>query len=203
MPDYERIEEALALYDEKNGTDSHKELEEKRSSENGGQTEGATEEEDLNEADAASLEPVAIDKKDGTYSIQVSLTGGSGRASVSSPTWLIVKDHKAYARLLWSSSYYDYMIVGGKKFYNESEEGGNSTFTIPITAMDVPMQVVGDTTAMGDPIEIEYKLTFYEGSVGTRSQIPQEAAITVLIVALIIIGAGGVLNFFLKKRKKR
>lgn len=202
LPDYDRIEEALALYDEKNGTDSHKELEEKTASENSKETADGTEE-DLNEADASSLEPVSSDKKDGTYSIQVSLTGGSGRASVSSPTWLIIKDHKAYARLLWSSSYYDYMIVGGKKFYNESEEGGNSTFTIPITAMDVPMQVIGDTTAMGDPIEIEYKLTFYEGSIGTRSQIPQEAAITVLIVALIIIGAGGVLNFFLKKRKKR
>jgi hypothetical protein len=52
-------------------------------------------------------------------------------------------------------------------------------------------------------VEIEYKLTFYEGSVGSRSQIPQEASITVLIVALIIIAVGGMLNVIIKKRKKR
>ena len=33
-----------------------------------------------------------IDKEDGEYSIQVDLEGGSGKASVTSPTILTVKD---------------------------------------------------------------------------------------------------------------
>lgn len=215
LPDYDRIEDAIALYDETNGTDSANEL---AGSAKDGSTEGvngstagsgtagadgiagAVEEDP--DADNGSGEPTEIDMEDGTYSIQVNMTGGSGRASVSSPTWLIVKDHKAYARLLWSSSYYDYMIVGGKKYLNESTDGGNSTFTIPISTMDVPIQVIGDTTAMGDPVEIEYKLTFYEDSIGGKSQIPQEAAIDVLIIAAIIIVVGGILNYFVKKRRK-
>ena len=148
---------------------------------------------------------MAIDKKDGEYSIQVQMTGGSGRASVTSPTWFIVKDGKAYARLMWSSTYYDYMIVGGKKYLNETTDGGNSTFTIPITVMDDEIAVIADTTAMGDPVEIEYKLTFYSDTIGSRQQIPQEAAIMVLELALAILIIGGVLNYVIKRvrRKKR
>ena len=95
------------------------------------------------------------------------------------------------------------MIVGGKKYLNETTDGGNSTFTIPIAVMDEDMPVIADTTAMGDPVEIEYKLTFYEDSIASKRQIPQEAAVDVLIIALIIIGAGGILNLILKRRKKQ
>ena len=76
------------------------------------------------------------DLTDGEYSIQVDLEGGSGKASVSSPTLMIVKDGRMYAELQWSSSNYDYMIVDGEKFLNESEEGRNSVFTVPITVLD-------------------------------------------------------------------
>lgn len=155
-----------------------------------------------NASDAAS-EPVKIDMPDGEYSIEVIMTGGSGRASVSSPTWLIVEDGKAYARLLWSSSYYDYMIVGGKKYLNQTTDGSNSTFVIPITALDDEIDVIADTTAMGDPVEIQYHLTFYSGTVGEKNLIPQEAAILVLELALVVIVVGGILNYFVKKRRKR
>ena len=73
--------------------------------------------------------PVDINYPDGEFSIEVNMIGGSGRASISSPTWLFVRDGKAYARLLWSSAYYDYMIIGDQKFYNLTKDGGNSTFT--------------------------------------------------------------------------
>ena len=193
LPDYDRIEEALELYDQSKGTDTLKAAEKAK--------EKAAEPE-VDEG-TISVDPVPVKKKDGEYSIQVHMTGGSGRASVTSPTWFIVKDGKAYARLMWSSTYYDYMIVGGKKYMNESSDGGNSTFTIPITAMDEAMPVVADTTAMGHPVEIEYKLTFYEDTIGDKSQIPQEAAINVLIIALIIILVGAVLNYIVKRKRKR
>ena len=191
VPDYNRIESAIELYDQENGTNTREELEKraakaKQRAKKGEESDGAT-------------EPADIDMKDGTYSIEVNMTGGSGRASVSSPTWLIVKDGKAYAKLLWSSSYYDFMIVGGKKYLNESVNGGNSTFTIPITQFDTIMNVVGDTTSMGDPVAIGYKLTFYKDSISTRNKIPQEAAKGVILLAAIIAVVGGILNYALKK----
>ncbi len=148
-------------------------------------------------------EAVAVDMPDGEYSIEVDMTGGSGRASVSSPTWLIVKDGHAYARLLWSSSYYDYMIVDEVRYDNQTDDGSNSTFVIPITKMDDVIDVIADTTAMGDPVEVEYHLTFYSATIDDKDAIPQEAAIKVLYIAVVIIVVGGILNYVLKKRRKR
>lgn len=145
---------------------------------------------------------IETDLEDGEYSIQVDLEGGSGKASVSSPTLMLVKNGRMYAELQWSSSNYDYMIVGGEKFLNESEEGRNSVFTIPVTALDDKMEVIADTLAMGAPHEIDYTLTFYEASIGSKGQLPQEAAKRVVAVAMVIIVGGGILNCFVNKRNR-
>ena len=73
-----------------------------------------------------------IDKADGEYSIQVDLEGGSGKAMVTSPTILTVKDGQAYAQIQWSSSNYDYMIVDDEQYFPTNEEGMNSVFEIPV-----------------------------------------------------------------------
>ena len=143
---------------------------------------------------------MSVDNEDGEYSIQVDLDGGSGKASVTSPTILTVEDGKAYAQIQWSSSNYDYMIVDGEKFQNESEEGRKSVFTIRVTALDDKMEVIADTLAMGAPLESDYTLTFYEASIGSKGQLPQEAAKRVVAVALVIIIGGCILNYFVNKR---
>ena len=145
---------------------------------------------------------IETDLEDGEYSIQVDLEGGSGKASVSSPTLMLVKNGRMYAELQWSSSNYDYMIVDGEKFQNESEEGRNSVFTIPVTALDDKMEVIADTLAMGAPHEIDYTLTFYEASIGSKGQLPQEAAKRVVAVAMVIIVGGGILNYYVNKRNR-
>ena len=145
---------------------------------------------------------IETDLEDGEYSIQVDLEGGSGKASVSSPTLMLVKNGRMYAELQWSSSNYDYMIVDGEKFQNESEEGRNSVFTIPVTALDDKMDVIADTLAMGAPHEIDYTPTFYEASIGSKGQLPQEAAKRVVAVAMVIIVGGGILNYFVNKRNR-
>ena len=89
-----------------------------------------------------------LDKEDGEYSIQVELEGGSGKASVTSPTLITVKNGEVTADIQWSSSNYDYMIVDGKKYLPVNEEGTNSEFQIPVTIMDESMPVIADTTAM-------------------------------------------------------
>ena len=147
-------------------------------------------------------QPAAIDLPDGEYSVEVNLAGGSGRASVSSPTLLTVREGRAWARLLWSSADYDYMLLNGTRYDNLTTDGGNSTFEIPITAMDEAMKVVADTTAMGDPVEIEYTLTFYRDSVADVGRIPQVAAKKVLAISAAIIVVGAVLNYFVKKRRR-
>ena len=145
---------------------------------------------------------IETDLEDGEYSIQVDLEGGSGKASVSSPTLMLVKNGRMYAELQWSSSNYDYMIVDGEKFQNESEEGRNSVFTIPVTALDDKMEVIADALAMGAPHEIDYTLTFYEASIGSKGQLPQEPAQRVVAVAMVIIVGGGILNYFVNKRNR-
>ncbi len=98
---------------------------------------------------------------DGTYTVDIAMEGGSGRASIESPAALEVKDGEMFATIIWSSSNYDYMIVDEEKYLNENEDvDGNSTFTIPVSALDTEITVIGNTTAMSTPHEIEYTLTF-------------------------------------------
>ena len=96
---------------------------------------------------------------DGSYTCEVTLEGGSGRATVDSPVALTVADGKMTATIVWSSPNYDYMIVDGEKYLPTNTEG-NSTFEIPVSALGVPLSVVADTVAMSTPHEIEYTLTF-------------------------------------------
>lgn len=96
-----------------------------------------------------------------TYSCEVTMTGGSGRASVESPASVMEDKDGKKVQLVWSSSFYDYMIVDGKKYMNEAKSGQNSTFTIPFEAYDKEFSVIGDTTAMSEPHEIQYRITVH------------------------------------------
>lgn len=96
---------------------------------------------------------------DGEYVVNVTLAGGSGKASVQSPAPLKIEGDAATATIIWGSSNYDYMIVDGTRYDLVTLEGG-STFEIPVTVFDRPMKVTADTTAMSKPYEIEYTLTF-------------------------------------------
>ncbi len=96
--------------------------------------------------------------RDGQYTVEVTLSGGSGRATVESPAELTVADGAATAVIVWSSPNYDYMLIGGTK-YEPVNTGGNSTFEIPVV-LDEDMPAVADTTAMSTPHEIDYTLRF-------------------------------------------
>lgn len=102
--------------------------------------------------------------EDGEYTCEVTLEGGSGRASVESPASFVVKDGKAMVTVIWSSSSYDYMKVDDVQ-YDPVNEEGNSTFVIPMECFDHPCAVKADTTAMSTPHEIDYTLTFDSESI--------------------------------------
>ena len=96
---------------------------------------------------------------DGTYTAELTFAGGSGKAYHQSPCTLTVADGKAVATVVWSSSKYDYMLVDGERYDVLTTEPG-STFEIPVAAFDTELTVIGDTTAMSTPHEIEYTLNF-------------------------------------------
>lgn len=97
---------------------------------------------------------------DGSYWIRVSMTGGSGRASISSPTGFYVKDGQATADIHWSSASYDYMKLDGVRYDVFTDAAGHSAMTIPVSALNTAIPVLADTTAMSKPYEIEYQLSF-------------------------------------------
>lgn len=105
-----------------------------------------------------------VELEDGEYRIDVTIEGGSGKATVSSPAPLLIKEERAYAYIEWSSSYYDYMRIGNETYYPVNEEG-NSVFELPISIFDKKISVIADTTAMGTPHEIEYTLIFHFNSI--------------------------------------
>ena len=106
--------------------------------------------------------------QDGTYQMEVELLGGSGRASVTSPAEVEIKDGEAVATLEWSSPNYDYMVVNGEKYLPVNTEG-NSVFRIPVEAFDRDITVIADTVAMSTPHEIEYTLNFHAGENGQNA----------------------------------
>ncbi|SFG33386.1 hypothetical protein SAMN04487761_11333 [Lachnospiraceae bacterium C7] len=148
------------------------------------------------------IEKVKLD--DGAYTIKVQLKGGSGRASIDSPAKVTVKDKEATAIIKWSSANYDYMIVNGKK-YKTINKKGNSQFEIPIVAFNEEMTVIGDTTAMSKPHEIEYTLKFDLNS----AQVVEERSsytkglLTIGALCFVAVLVGSVMVIISKMRKKK
>lgn len=112
----------------------------------------------MQEGSAETVLPSELEE--GSYTMELSLEGGSGKAEVLSPAAVHVAEGKMTARIQWSSPNYDYMLVDGEKYLPVNAEG-NSVFEIPVRCLDEPMEVIGDTVAMSSPHEIEYTLTFY------------------------------------------
>ena len=110
-------------------------------------------------AEGAVTDPASLNLADGTYTVEVALEGGSGRATVTSPAKLTVSGGACTAEIEWSSPNYDYMKVDGKQYLPVNTEG-NSVFQIPVNGFDCKLPVVADTTAMSQPYEIDYTLTF-------------------------------------------
>ena len=120
---------------------------------------------------------IKVDLPDGEYEIEVQMTGGSGRASVTSPAILQVQDEKAVIEIEWSSPNYDYMTMDGETYLPVNTEG-NSVFQIPVEA---------DTTAMSVPHEIEYTILLDSASIANAGKKPMEVIAVVYVAAVIAV----------------
>ncbi len=140
--------------------------------------------------------------KDGIYYINVTLTGGTGKAGISSPAQITVSDGNMTARVEWSSSKYDLMIVGGEEFLPVNESG-NSVFEIPVYTLDEPLSVQAETVAMSEPHLIDYEIGFDSSSLkndGADITVPIIAGSTAFVCITAVIAAVIMKN---KKRKKK
>ncbi len=111
------------------------------------------------ETESAKADDAKADANDEGLTAEVTLTGGSGKATVTSPAKIKEEDGKIIATIEWSSPHYDYMIVDGVKYMPVNTEG-NSVFEIPIPGYNEDFTVIADTVAMSKPHEIEYVLNF-------------------------------------------
>ena len=92
--------------------------------------------------------------------VDVTLTGGSGKASIESPAKVTTAaDGTMTLTVVWSSSSYDKMVVNGVE-YLPVNSSGNSTFEIPVASLDADLPVQAETTAMSTPHMIDYVLSF-------------------------------------------
>ena len=96
--------------------------------------------------------------ENGTYTIEATLSGGSGRASIENPIKITVNDNEITATIIWSSKFYEFMQIGEEKFMPVTKTG-NATFEVPII-LDKEMKVSAQTVAMSEPHLIEYALFF-------------------------------------------
>ena len=141
------------------------------------------------DAKSSRIHYAPVSLADGDYTIPVTLSGGSGKSSISSPTDMTVKNSHATARIQWSSPHYDYMVVDGL-LYEPVNEEGNSVFEIPVTEFDDGMKVIADTTAMSQPYEIEYTLHFDASKAERLGMSVRTKGILLLVIILAVIIAG-------------
>ena len=130
-----------------------------------------------------------VELDDGTYLVDVTLEGGSGKATIDTPATVTVNGGAATVTVVWSSPNYDYMIVAGETYHPTNTEG-NSTFEIPVDSLDVPLEVVADTTAMSVPHEIDYQIIFDASSAQATSngQLMQALPVVCGIASLVAVG---------------
>lgn len=147
--------------------------------------------------EGAKAEPETVELEDGEYTVEIGLSGGTGKAGVTSPAVLKVTGKEAVAVIEWSSSNYDYMRVYGETYLPVNAEG-NSVFEIPVYVFDGPMRVTADTTAMSTPHEIEYELTFHKDSIAA---VKKENRTAPAVAAGAVVFAGLFIWFIIKRKR--
>lgn len=149
----------------------------------------------------ASIGALAVKAEDIHRTIQVTLTGGTGRASITSPAFIEVSGDEVYATIEWSSPYYEYMIVGGEKYLPVNTDG-NSTFEIPIV-LDEKMPVSAQTVAMSVPHEIDYTLFFDSSTIKFVNTAIDFGQIGYMLFGVVVLASILLLIGLVSKRKKR
>ena len=138
-----------------------------------------------------------MEREDGEYKIEVSLEGGTGRASIASPAVVRVSGKAGVAVIEWSSPDFDYMVLEGERYLPVNSQG-NSVFEIPVLALDKELEVIADRVAWGSPHEILYTIVFH-GDTMRKNGGGRER----LAVVLVLAAAAGVSGCVFRYRHRR
>ena len=95
--------------------------------------------------------------QDGTYAVNCSFTGGSGRGGVRAAEVTVSGGAITEVTLTMSSPNYDYALIEGARVEADTSSG-KSRFTFPYPGSETFL-ITADTTAMSTPHEIEYTVT--------------------------------------------
>ncbi len=96
---------------------------------------------------------------DGVYTPDsFTFSGGTGKVTITCPK-ITVTNGQAYATIVFNSAKYGYVKANGNTYY-PTVSGKTSTFTIPVE-LNKNNTIIGMTTAMSTPHEVEYKLFIY------------------------------------------
>lgn len=135
--------------------------------------------------------------KDGDYTIEVTLSGGTGKAHIESPTKVYIENGEVQAEIIWNSSSYDYMEIDGISYYPVNDDG-NSTFMIDVPQFDTDISILAETVAMSKPRMIEYTLNFKSDTLKSTnfSMLPFVCAGFAVITISVVVG------LILKRKKK-
>jgi hypothetical protein len=139
--------------------------------------------------------------QDGQYTVEVTLSGGSGRSAIESPALLTVSDGAMTAVVVWSSPYYDFMLIDGSYYYPINAEG-NSTFEIPVPALDEDLAVSAETVAMSEPHVIDYTLRFDSASLKSPGELTMTEKFLIAAAAIVVLAAAACLVVVLRRRGK-
>lgn len=146
--------------------------------------------------------PVDMQTGDGSYTMEVTLGGGSGKATVVSPARVSVSQGTVTAFIEWSSPNYDYMFVNGTQYFPVNTDG-NSVFEIPVLALDEEIAIVADTVAMSKPHEITYTLTFHADTLKQAEEGTGNFMIIVMTAVIGIAAVAAVILVIIGKKKER
>ena len=134
--------------------------------------------------------------EDGQYTVAVNLSGGFGRASVTSLATLTVNGGEVLTLIEWSSPHYRYMLVDDVR-YDPLSNNGNSTFEI-LVRLDEEIPISAETCAMSQPHLIDYTLYFdsttLQANAGPKSNAYMLAAIASCAIFMVFL--------YIKKRGK-
>lgn len=137
---------------------------------------------------------------DGAYTVEVELAGGAGKATVESPAALTVEDGDMRARIVWSSPYYDFMLIGDTYYYPVNNEG-NSVFEISLSRLDEEIEVSAETLAMSEPHVIDYTLRFDSATLQETGE--GDAAVIIIAVAAAAAAAAVAAGMLLRAKHKK
>lgn len=138
--------------------------------------------------------------ENGEYLMDITLTGGSGRANIISPAKVIIDNEDIEATIEWNSKFYDYMEIDGVGYEPINSEG-NSVFLVKVKDLDSDIPIKAETTAMSTPHMIDYTIRLNSASAKAQNG---NIAPTIFIVTgiFIFLAAVGAAIFKTLRRKK-